>query len=102
MFAAGIGKSETNFIVKEPTAGQDGIVAAYRSLSAKDRKTVAEFVDFLICKSAKTAPDSEKQHRRNKYQNGIHVFVAVKQKQNAYRNNKQIVKLQTSENLCRL
>ena len=53
MFAAGIGKSETNFIVKEPTAGQDGIVAAYRSLSAKDRKTVAEFVDFLICKSAK-------------------------------------------------
>ena len=53
MFAAGIGKSETNFIVKEPTAGQDGIGAAYRSLSAKDRKTVAEFVDFLIYKSAK-------------------------------------------------
>ena len=50
---SGIGKSETNFIVKEPTAGQDGIVAAYRSLSAKDRKTVAEFVDFLIYKSAK-------------------------------------------------
>ncbi len=51
MFAAGMTKNEGSFIVKEPSSKQHGILSAYRALSAKDRKSVDEFVDFLIFRS---------------------------------------------------
>ncbi len=51
MFAAGMTKNEGSFIVKEPPSAQVGIMAAYRALPVKDRKTVDEFVDFLLAKN---------------------------------------------------
>lgn len=51
MFAAGMTRSEGSFIVKEPSSRQNGMFSSYRALPAKDRKTVDEFVEFLLAKN---------------------------------------------------
>ncbi|MGI6716200.1 MAG: hypothetical protein ACOX3X_03255 [Eubacteriales bacterium] len=51
MFAAGMIKSDTAFVVKDNAEKGDDFYSEYRSLSPKDKNTVESFVKFLLEKS---------------------------------------------------
>ena len=48
MFAAGMIKGESSFVVKDTGDKGEGFYSEYRSLSQKDKNTVNAFVKFLL------------------------------------------------------
>ncbi|MEG2003268.1 MAG: hypothetical protein RRY76_00020 [Clostridia bacterium] len=53
MFAAGMIKNESSFIVKDVSPQPDDFYSKFRALSQKDKAMLTDFVDFLSEKSKK-------------------------------------------------